>query len=101
MIGLPGETVEVKDNQVVVVSGDKKLVLNESQYLSKYSLTLGDVSLTLAPDEYFVLGDNRSYSYDSRRFGVLPKANIIGKVVLRAWPLDAVSAFGAPGYPAN
>ena len=46
----------------------------------------------------FVLGDNRAFSFDSRRFGVLPEEYIIGRVVLRAWPLDSLSGFGAPAY---
>jgi len=52
----------------------------------------------LANDEYFVLGDNRYASYDSRRWGPVSKKDIIGRVFLRAWPLVAFAKFEAPTY---
>ena len=72
-------------------------VLNESSYLSDLS-TGGDLRITLGEDEYFVLGDNRPFSFDSRRFGILPEENIIGRVVFRAWPFVAMAKFETPSY---
>lgn len=97
IIGLPGETIEIKDNKVMIYQEGQLQVLNESSYLSNLS-TGGDLQITLGEDEYFVLGDNRPFSFDSRRFGILPGENIIGRVVFRAWPFVAMAKFGIPSY---
>ena len=47
----------------------------------------------LKDNEYFVMGDNRMYSSDSRAWGPVPRQNMIGKVTLRAWPLDRIGYF--------
>jgi signal peptidase I len=94
VIGLPGETVEVKDGKVFVEGH----VLNESVYLDPYLLTSGNVTVILGEKEYFVLGDNREFSFDSRSFGVVKQEFIIGKVFLRAWPVDSLKKFSAPAY---
>lgn len=97
IIGLPGETVEVKNGKVIIHTKGDLQVLDESNYLSDL-LTGGDMQITLAEDEYFVLGDNRPFSFDSRRFGVLPEENIIGRVILRAWPFADMTKFETPIY---
>jgi len=98
IIGLPGETVEVKDGEVIIFSDEKSQILDESNYLSSTIQTYGSLRISLNENEYFVLGDNRAVSSDSRRWGVLPKENIIGRVFLRAWPLTALTKFEAPAY---
>lgn len=99
IIGLPGETVEVKDGKVTVSKGENNiLVLNEDKYLPSDLFTAGDLKITVGDDQFFVMGDNRPFSYDSRRFGLVPKGDIIGRVVLRAWPVTAFSVFKAPVY---
>jgi len=97
IIGLPGETVEVKDGRIIIYNEKGSVVLNEANYLS-LSTTSGNLRFSLGGDEYFVLGDNRDFSYDSRRFGVLPKGDIIGRVFLRAWPFNALSEIKTPAY---
>jgi len=97
IIGLPGETIEIKDGKVIIYTKGEPQVLDESNYLSDL-LTGGNIQITLAEDEYFVLGDNRSFSFDSRRFGVLSEENIIGRVILRAWPFVDATMFEAPTY---
>jgi len=66
--------------------------------LSPLVLTAGEKSVTLGTDEYFVLGDNRPNSLDSRIFGVLPKKDIVGRVMLRGWPLTKATWFETPKY---
>lgn len=97
IIGLPGERIKI-DNNKVYING---AILNES-YLSpntETSLALrgyGDV--TLGSDEYFLLGDNRSQSLDSRSFGPVKRQYIIGKTWLRGWPFNRVTIFSTPEY---
>ncbi len=100
VIGLPGETVEIVDGQVKIFNSVHPLgfVLDESKYLAPSVATYGGSKMTLGPGEYFVLGDNRSASYDSRRWGILPGKNITGRVWLRAWPPQTAQAFGTPEY---
>lgn len=93
IIGLPGEKIEVKDGKVFV--NDQEL--DEQDYI-KDLVTEEPLVLTLGEDEYFVLGDNRMVSYDSRRFKGLPEKYIIGKVWVRGWPLDRISTFNTPEY---
>jgi len=98
VIGLPGETVSIKDNQITIIKDSKTQVLSEKNYLSPSLKTWGDMQVVLGNNEYFVMGDNRPFSYDSRRFGILPKDDIIGRVFLRAWPINSASAFTPPIY---
>ena len=77
---------------VSVVGGNDAIVLDEP-YLPAGLKTSGNISVTLSGSEYFVLGDNRNYSYDSRSWGALPKENIIGVARLRLYPLNRVQAF--------
>jgi len=98
IIGLPGETVEVKAGEVFIYRQGKTQELDESSYLAGKTRTPGAVKVTLAADEYFVLGDNRAVSYDSRRWGALPRKDIVGRVFLRAWPFRALAKIEVPAY---
>lgn len=98
IIGLPGETVEIKDGQVFIYFGENPQVLDESSYLSNSMKTPGKIKISLNPGEYFVLGDNRLASSDSRRWGSLPRKNIVGRVFLRLWPLNSISIIKTPVY---
>ncbi len=95
IIGLPGETVKI-DNGVVMIYNDASPdghVLDESAYLPEGRKTNGTLRVTLSKDEYYVLGDNRPASSDSRSFGPLKKEKVIGKVVVRAWPVMHFTIF--------
>jgi len=98
IIGLPGETIEIKDNRITISKDGNSQVLDETGYFSFFPQTSGNISVTLGKDEYFVLGDNRAFSFDSRRFGVLLKEEIIGRVLVRAWPFATLSIFETPTY---
>ncbi len=98
VIGLPGETVKVAGDHVTIINAEhpEGFVLDESAYLSSDVPTRGDRTITLAADEYFVLGDNRTASLDSRTFGPLSVTHIVGRVWIRGWPVDRVTVFRAP-----
>lgn len=82
VIGLPGEKVEVKQGTVYINDSS----LKETYIKEKPLYNFGPVVI---PDgSYFVLGDNRNYSYDSHFWGTLPKENIIGRVLFRYWPMN-------------
>jgi signal peptidase I len=94
IIGLPGETVEIKNGHVTIYSLThlEGFVLDESAYLSDSVPTFApsrnaSFSIRLKDNEYFVMGDNRLYSHDSRAFGPVSKDKITGRVLLRAWPV--------------
>ncbi|MEW5805316.1 MAG: signal peptidase I [Patescibacteria group bacterium] len=94
IVGLPGETIEIKNSQITVYSEEypQGLVLSEP-YLAKEITTEGNFRIEVGDNQYFVLGDNRSASYDSRRWGLLGGEDIIGRVWLRLWPIKAATVF--------
>jgi len=98
IVGLPGETIEVKDGKVIIDEDSEKIVLDESIYLPESFKTPDCKPVSLEEGEYFVLGDNRPHSLDSEDWGILPGENIIGKVVFRAWPFAVLAKVEAPGY---
>ncbi|MFA4817954.1 MAG: signal peptidase I [Parcubacteria group bacterium] len=95
IIGLPGERVQIKDGTVTIFNQENPdgIVLDESAYLSSEVKTQGEAVTALKDNEYFVMGDNRGASSDSRSWGPVKEADIVGKVLLRAWPLDQLSIF--------
>jgi signal peptidase I len=98
IIGLPGETIEIKNGQITISNKEGSWLLDETAYLMPDLKTNGNTRISLEENEYFVLGDNRNFSSDSRRWGVLLRKYIIGKVYLRAWPFTALAKFEPPVY---
>lgn len=88
IVGLPGEGVVIKGDKVFI--NDKSLA---EEYLPQSFRYQGEYNLKLKTDEYFVLGDNRPWSLDSRSWGPLKKNQIIGLVRLRFWPVGKVEVF--------
>ncbi|MBU2595448.1 signal peptidase I [Patescibacteria group bacterium] len=82
IIGVPSDTVIIKNGtlKIVPAGSNEEKTINEN-YLPDSIKTSGDMEIKLDKDQFFVLGDNRSNSSDSREWGVLPKQNIVG----RAW----------------
>ncbi len=92
VIGLPGEEVVVNSGDVTI---EGKMLAED--YLD-FEVTPGNMDLLLSDGEYFVLGDNRPSSSDSRKWGVLPEENIIGKVIFRISPFTAFARVESPAY---
>ncbi|HEX6122925.1 MAG TPA: signal peptidase I [Ktedonobacterales bacterium] len=84
VIGVPGDTVTVALDGTVTVDG---VMLDES-YIAGKNNPYKPKTWHLGPDQYFVLGDNRSNSSDSRDWGPVPRKNIVGKADLVYWPLN-------------
>lgn len=97
VIALPGERVKVENNRVIIYNElNPQGVVVEEEYL--HEATPGVVSWTLGEDEYFVMGDNRDESFDSRRFGPVERRDIIGRTWLRGWPPSRLGILSAPAY---
>ncbi|MBR6253853.1 MAG: signal peptidase I [Clostridiales bacterium] len=98
IIGLPGETIKIEDGNVYI-NGQ---LLDESDYLPTGTMTYvgmegqsrGYAEVTLGPDEYYCMGDNRGGSNDSRRMGPFKKKQIEAKVLMRIYPFNKMKFFG-------
>ena len=97
IIGLPGETVVLSGPNVTIVNAQhpQGFTLKEP-YLDPNDIGgATNMRVTLKQGEYFVLGDNRKVSADSRLWGVLPRTDIVGRVLLRLYPFNTVSILPA------
>ncbi len=97
VIGLPGEKVEIRNGIITIYNNDvpNGFTLNES-YISE--VTEGRDLRTLGEGEYYVMGDNRDASLDSRFFGAVPYDHFIGRVWVRGLPVDRATTFAVPSY---
>jgi len=99
IIGLPGETVHVRDGGVFIDSGTGQVELDESSYLPDGVVTGGVTQeVVLDDDEYFVLGDNRAASSDSRTWGPIQRSDIVGRAWVQAFPFDRAHVVDSPTY---
>ena len=99
IIGLPHERLVLKSGSITVFNTEypEGLTLKEG-YLPSSTAQGAVQEVTLRGDEYFVMGDNRAYSYDSRSWGMLPEEDIIGVVRFRLLPITRVMAVEKPIY---
>jgi signal peptidase I len=90
IIGLPGETVNINENTVTIKNSENPngIVLDEPFVVFPKETFM---EKTLSDSEYFVMGDNRAASSDSRVWGALPKDLIIGKAFVRLWPFSKIN----------
>lgn len=99
IVALPGESVEVKGGEITIFNDQypdgNKL---DEKYIPPTIETPGDVNYKLGEEEYFVLGDNRNASSDSRVWGALPESHIVGKAWVRIFPIQKAQAFSPPEY---
>jgi signal peptidase I len=84
VIAIPGDAISIAGSSIVI----NGVPLHET-YVSRQNQqnTYPPLLLVVRPDHYFVLGDNRGNSSDSRQWGLVPRENIIGKAVLVYWPV--------------
>jgi signal peptidase I len=101
IVGLPGEKIEIKDNNVYLYeskNAKQKQILDESLYLDESAKTVGNNTWVLGEGEYYVLGDNREHSLDSRKFGPVYSDLVVGKVWFRGWPFWRFTVFPEVEY---
>jgi signal peptidase I len=95
IIGIPGDTVIVTPDSVRIITAQDPagISLDQSYVVHKCASAgcVSDMTITLGDDEYFVMGDNRAESYDSRSWGPLPARDIIGRPVARLYPFTQIS----------
>ncbi len=94
VIGLPGERIVIKDGRITVFTAARPegVVLDETEYLG-LTLTSQTRDVTLGLDEFYLLGDNRQASLDSRIFGPVHRTFLVGRVWVRGWPVDRAQVF--------
>lgn len=91
IIGLPGETVIVEKDKTTILSVDGTTRVLDETYASSHSDA--SVTTTLKPGEFFVMGDNRAVSSDSRMWGPLPRDNISGRAFIRLYPFTHIDVW--------
>ncbi len=95
IIGLPNETVDIKGTEITITNKENPKGLKLSQPFVKNQMN-SETHFALKDNEYFVMGDNRSASSDSRYWGAVPRKLLIGRAFLRLFPLNQIDVF--PGY---
>jgi len=92
IIGLPGETVTITNGKISIINTEhpKGFTLDEP-YIDSKHVSRDSLTMTLKPSQYFVMGDNRSESSDSRIWGPLEENLIIGRPIVRLFPITKVS----------
>jgi signal peptidase I len=99
VIGLPGETVKISGGKVIIYNQENPEGWEmDETYLPNDLATEGEKIITNNDNQYFVLGDNRDNSFDSRRFGSIDYSLIVGRTWLRGWPLSRISVFSVPKF---
>ncbi len=92
IIAMPNEVIKINNGKVIIFNEQNPtgLELEESYLEEGNQFTPGNIEVSLDGNEYFVLGDNRQASSDSRRWGPVPEHYIIGQAWIRAWPFNRV-----------
>jgi signal peptidase I len=95
IIGLPGETVDIKGNDVYITNAEHPTGFKLDEPFVENTAN-NSMHFVLTNNQYFVMGDNRPNSSDSRYWGPVPKNLLIGRVFLRLWPVNGIGVL--PGH---
>lgn len=98
VVAVPGETVEVRDNGIFVNGARLPESYIPADYVTEAGIFSEGRVIDLAADEYFVVGDNRPYSSDSRAWGPILKRDIVGRAFFRYWPLTSIGMLHDVSY---
>ncbi len=91
LVGLPGETIEIKGGSIYV--NDKPVaeaIFNQIYYYNRGEFGLPDQKIVVPANSYFVLGDNSASSKDSRYWGFVPKDDLLGQAMVVYWPIQRI-----------
>jgi signal peptidase I len=99
ILGLPGETLEVHDNRIYVNGTPVEEPYIPADFQTLPGAATKGKKVVLGPDEFFVSGDNRPYSSDSRAWGAITKDEIVGRAFFRYWPLNVAGIIPHASYP--
>jgi signal peptidase I len=102
IIAMPGERIKLSGGKVTLYDAEhpEGRLLDETSYLGAL-FTAGEKDITLSADEYFLMGDNRAASLDSRIFGPVPRSYIVGRVWFRGWPPEKIHFFNNSAEPSG
>ncbi len=89
IIGLPGETLHIKGGEVSITTASGTTIVLPESYIKNIG-NGGDIDVPIPAGDYFVMGDNRPDSSDSRYWGLLPRENIVGRAYLRLLPIQTL-----------
>lgn len=99
IIGLPGERIKVSEGVITIYNdAHPEGFAVKEKYIPSDTTTEGEKIISLSKNQYYVMGDNRPNSFDSRRFGPVDENLIVGRTWLRGWPLNRIQIFETPTY---
>ncbi|MFH1745108.1 MAG: signal peptidase I [bacterium] len=100
LIGLPGEEIQIKEGNIIIYNSNSQngFILEEEYLDGVKTYSSSAEKIKLGENEYYVLGDNRNSSKDSRSFGSVNKSFIVGRVFFRGFPVDEMKVFTTPEY---